>query len=774
MGIRLSKRQFLSIALIGLILISLLMTVGMSIKNDKIIEIPLESWKTGYATYSEGQGWYVDYNMTDKKEDYHVLYGPYISLKKGTYTADIHYKTDINRTCQAYANGEEGYYIECAKGILSKSRDRISYDFELKDDVGGFELLVDHNGSGSLSVYSIVIRENSNGIKRIFTTASIVIGIAILLLFTLTLDTERRGTALALIAITALSVLPQLFYAYNGGHDFKFHLMRIEAIAKGLQNGDFPVRMSSVVLDGYGYPTSIYYGDILLYFPALLRLCGFTLMGSYNMLMAFISALTTLISYISFKGIFKNGKISIILTLSYLLASYRFENVYVRVAVGEYCAIMMLPLVALGIYRIYTEDTSDTRAYLKASLPLAIGMSGLILTHILTTEMVVLVLAVIALILIRKTIRRATLLVYLKAILETVLLSLFFVVPFLDYYINVDVSINQIIDSGDKLIQGAGIYLEQLFAFNFNIVFGKPFMFLTVGIPLLAIIVVGLFVMIFITRLKNKRIILYLSLSLLFIFMSTRYFPWDWLSGTGAIGNMLSQIQFPWRFLGLATLFLVLLMGEVLTVVKERHRVSYKALLVGISVLTVISLSIFTFNFLIYSAREQNHLDSSSITPYAVGYGEYLLTDCNIYSSYNDGRVHYTRAEEIRLLERKGNYISIYLDTGDAESEIRMPLYNYRGFVARDKDGNKIDTFDGPNKTVAFKVPSGYRGEITVDFESPWYWRASEIISLLFFIFLLIKPIIISKKEIICDKASRIINKIKSLFKGKATHRAEG
>ena len=30
MGIRLSKRQFLSIALIGLILISLLMTVGMT------------------------------------------------------------------------------------------------------------------------------------------------------------------------------------------------------------------------------------------------------------------------------------------------------------------------------------------------------------------------------------------------------------------------------------------------------------------------------------------------------------------------------------------------------------------------------------------------------------------------------------------------------------------------------------------------------------------------------------------------------------------------
>lgn len=58
----------------------------------------------------------------------------------------------------------------------------------------------------------------------------------------------------------------------NDYQDLRVHLMRIEGIADQLRLGHVPVRMQSVWLDGYGYPISIYYGDIFLYFPAVLLL----------------------------------------------------------------------------------------------------------------------------------------------------------------------------------------------------------------------------------------------------------------------------------------------------------------------------------------------------------------------------------------------------------------------------------------------------------------------------------------------------------------------
>lgn len=752
----LSKKSYLKILLAGIVLIAALMTVALTVRIDRALEIPLDSWISGYASYSES-GWYVDHSMTDKRESYYALYGPYIEMKKGSYTAEISYKTNIDRTLTAYANGDQGRQIVGAIGILSKNSGYATYDFEIKRDISEFELLVSHDGNGSLSVYSITVRQNSNLLKRGLTIAAMVIFALLVLLYSFTLERKKRTTLLGLIAISLLSVLPQILYSYGGGHDFRFHLMRIEGIAVGLQNGEFPVKMSSVVLDGYGYPTPIYYGDILLYFPAILRHLGFSLMSSYNVFLYGISLLTVFISYFSFSKIFKSRAVSIILTMSYLLASYRFENVYIRAAVGEYCAMAFLPLIAYSMYEILSKDTGDKKEYMKKSIPLAIGMSGLILTHVLTTEMVVFVLALVCIIMIRRTIRPQTLLVIAKAVLETALISLFFIVPFIDYYLNVDVSINQIINSGDKLIQGAGIRFAQLFQFTHDIVFGE--MFLTVGIPLLATILFSVIVIALVTRLKNKKIILHLTLSLLFIFMATRYFPWNWLSGMGALGNLLAQIQFPWRFLGIATVFLVLLLGEVLVEIRKKGEKKFALTILSTVALTMASLSIFTVCFIYHRAREQNHQNSVSINRYSIGFGEYVLTDGDrslssiIYSGYNDGLIHYKNAEQISLLERRGTYFKLYLKTGEGECRIRMPLYNYKGFTVRDKNGDKIEVFDGENKSLSFDVRADYEGEITVSFEEAWYWRVSEVISLLYVSYLVVKK-----------SSSRIKSKAKRLY----------
>ena len=153
--------------------------------------------------------------------------------------------------------------------------------------------------------------------------------------------------------------LPEMISGFYDGHDMAFHLLRIEGIAQELKNGSFPARIHSLSLYGYGYPVSIFYGDILLYLPAMLRIVGVPVMSAYKVYILFINVLTMLISYFSFSKMFKNRNVAVLGTLIYVTSPYRMLDVYIRAAVGEYTAMMAYPLIALALYLIYTSDAAD-------------------------------------------------------------------------------------------------------------------------------------------------------------------------------------------------------------------------------------------------------------------------------------------------------------------------------------------------------------------------------------------------------------------------------
>ena len=51
-------------------------------------------------------------------------------------------------------------------------------------------------------------------------------------------------------------------------------------------------------MEGYGYPISVYYGDILLYIPALLRLMGFSVTQCFKFYILMINIGTVVCSYV--------------------------------------------------------------------------------------------------------------------------------------------------------------------------------------------------------------------------------------------------------------------------------------------------------------------------------------------------------------------------------------------------------------------------------------------------------------------------------------------
>ena len=330
---------------------------------------------------------------------------------------------------------------------------------------------------------------------------------------------------ISIFCIISVSSLLLLLPGVYEGHDLTFHLMRIEGISNALKNREFPVRLQSIWLEGYGYPVSIYYGDILLYFPAIIHLAGASLTLSYKIYVFMINCFTVIMAYISFNLIFKNHRIACLLSLLYSTAPYRFVDIFVRCAVGEFSAFVFFPIIALAFYKIYSNELEHN--IVKESMLLSIGMSGLILTHILSAEIVVIFLILICILLWKKTFTKPVLLSILIAVIFTLLLCAGFIIPFLDYYINVPVQINNVVN---KHIQKYGVYFKQLFLF-----FQNPYgtnstilnerMLFSPGLPIIIGMIISSFY--FVKIQKDKQLLFFLILSVISILLASNIFPYD-------------------------------------------------------------------------------------------------------------------------------------------------------------------------------------------------------------------------------------------------------
>ena len=83
---------------------------------------------------------------------------------------------------------------------------------------------------------------------------------------------RRKSLALplAIAGITLVACLPLFSDQLYFGHDLRYHLQRITAMAKELSYGQFPVRIATTSLNGYGYINPLCYCELFLTLPALL------------------------------------------------------------------------------------------------------------------------------------------------------------------------------------------------------------------------------------------------------------------------------------------------------------------------------------------------------------------------------------------------------------------------------------------------------------------------------------------------------------------------
>ena len=693
--------------------------------------------------------------MTDGED---ILQTPAMSLPKGHYkvTVDYRYVPSVweggveRRSCLYFTSGEAGTVTGERPCInVKKQQDTLTLNVS---DASDTVRLVARNDGGIFTLGTVQIRQD-----MVYAWACVLgwLLLAVLLDVFLLLtvpgsplavkDAELGACLWVLGAVAVLTCAPVL--ANNGGtqgSDWAFHLSRIEGIAQGLREGQFPVRIYSMAKDGYGYAPSLFYGEILLYFPAILRLLGMSVQGAYHTYVLVMQLVTAGVTFFSLRQIFRHNKTALVGSALYMMSTYHLFKIYTLTAVGEYTAMAFLPLIPAALCLLYGETLPNKKQRRTALAELVIAFGMLLQIHMLTLEMAVLFTALFCLLNARRTFTKPVLLTWLKAVALVVLLNLWFLLPFLTLMVSGGYSnmYTGTAESGGQMVKNSGLRLNELFGWQES--------HNDLGPELLA----GGLVMVWCwlsLRDKQKPARRDLNLGLWAVglgtfacWMSTNTFPWQAVGRLPLVGRILTAIQFPGRYLSLATLLLLL---AALCGISALRRSGYArpvaVLLLGVS---VFGMALFFRDEQAKSSNvylgDSGQLIYSEYKKFNVGWyfdGLYLPDGAQETQNGFASTVPVTTVD-VADIQQENGVTTVTCTNATAETQhAELPLLYYPGYTVLDGQGI---TFKTENGLVGITVPANYSGTIRVAFREPKRWLLADLVSLLTLVVLAVRPLL--------------------------------
>ncbi len=667
-------------------------------------------------------------------------YGPYIEVGAGTYSVTLYYHTDTDGNfCYVYSNSLTSSQLNSSYRIsLPKEQDSVTFTFLISQRVEDLEIITEYCGQGSLCIEQMELTKTPTYyVRNIFITLGWCLFALVIYYFYIS-DMSVRKNIFCLALITLASCYPLFTDYISSGHDLPFHITRIEGLAQGLMQGTFPVKIQPFWANDYGYAVGVFYGDIFLHIPALLRIVGFSLLESYKAYVFIINLITVLICWKCFKGIFQNNRIGLLGACLYTLAPYRLSNVYLRCSVGEYTALTFMPLVLYGFYRIFTDEPTR-KGYWKNFLFPALGLTGIIQCHVISCEMVGIFLILACLIMIKKICNLRVFFTLCLTAIVTVLLNLNFLIPFFSYF-DGDFVMNSP-DWYSTPIQSAGAYITQLFPLFQNGV-GKSTTAVGMAneMPLGAgfTLFIGLLLFFYLRFCNNRpedKGTLYkfgtfsAILAMLALYMSTNLFPWNSLAERGELfTTMVYNLQFPWRFLTIATLFLVIITCASLLVAQKHFSKEKFVCILGVLMCFFITSTCWFYYDLLNRGDVYRPYAATDLNNMLLGTEEYLPAG-TVLSQLTADTPTSGEGVEVRSFEKNGTDIRLHIITQGTSGYVELPLLYYEGYTATSEHSTLL-LEKGNNNVIRLEVPANFDGEVSVFFKEPLSWRFGELISL--------------------------------------------
>lgn len=650
---------------------------------------------------------------------------PQIVVNRGTYTINFSYMADTaGNVVELWEQGSK-----VAGWELKPAQNSFSQEFTLAKDAKQLSIRLYYGGTGTLVIQRIELVP-----RTLFYTDTyfmillfVLLNIAGCLLYRKHLKApiaQEKLIDACIIAGVALLAMSPMFstYLYNGD-DLCYHLARIEGIKDCILDGQIPAIIMPDALNGNGYLNAMY-PYLFLYIGAFLRICRVSLGLSYKMVVFCANLGSALCAYYAFRSISKSRRAVILGVVLYTLMPYRFTNIFSRGDLGETLALTFWPLVIVGMYHVLLGDR-------KKWYFLVLGFSGILQSHILSVMFVMAFCAISFLIYIVNVWKEKRYVEICKAAGVTILLNLWFLVPFLYYYFKESL--------GTELLRWSGYFDQSINPSNFAqsiSLYNKQYF--SLGLPLLGCIGIGVLYLVCEKKKDESELDRYLCflliLGVILTWMTTGYFPSKELRQNGFLDSIMTMLQFPWRFLGPACtcfLFVGVIWLSKSEILKPYRNLIF-ALFIGLNLLTVQTIPTDNIHMPYRSAAataSKGH-DSKMAANIGIFYPyewrldgitddrlvtSVIVSDLNHVNVTNYGKVG-TKAAAVYTADTEGNYLE-------------MPILNYAGYRAWDENGEKLEILEGDDHRIRVMISGdGKEHEVHVRFgPMPGFLAASAI-----------------------------------------------
>lgn len=525
--------------------------------------------------------------------------------------------------------------------------------------------------------------------------------------------TARFIIAVSLIAFFIAS-LPLFSVNCIQGHDIDYHLLRIEALKTGILNGLPYLRVNMLFFGGEGYASSMFYPDFLLYIPAVLRALGVGINLSFHIFIAVCLIITFAVMYLSAGYITGNPVAALISAVIYTLCQYHIDDIYTRVAVGEFTAMIFIPAVIAGLFDLTEKE-------FKKPWILGAGMAGVLLCHTLST--IFCLILCVAVVIIRFKVFIKEPLRILKVMLtglSVLCLTAFYWIPMLEQMAATEFK-----------------YLDSVFDVNYEKLLLRDVFADSVGHMGIAVFIL-LFTGLLIEHKGDKLIRtadIMMAAGLLFALCTTGFFPWKRLE------RFVSSVQFPWRLFIMTSVLLSMAAAVYISRVSvNRGKAAVIAVLMIMTVSAVVNINRIDEGYYSYS---DDYYDEVKYTKSVIG-GEWLprtVTDRDALGREPDIAVN-DKGDKL-YVDRYKNTLTVSKATGEY---IDVPFVYYLGYAAKDSTGKNL-AVNGTGKNGRTRVWPDGADEFTVYYKGTFLQTLSDIISILSLIALAGWGIIKNKKQ---------------------------
>lgn len=371
---------------------------------------------------------------------------------------------------------------------------------------------------------------------------------------------------LSVIFVFPLYAQHQLYF----GDDLTYHINRIRELIDNILHGNYFPQLYTYNYRETGYLLGAFYPQITLYPFVIASIILHSTVNGIYVGFAFYSFLSMFFMYLVVNKICHQKDVALISAIIYGFCTYRTVDAFVRFALGEYLAMVFIPLALYGLYAIMFGNKKDWPY-------LGIGLSFILLSHVLSTLLCISIMAVLFFVgFYWMSDKKGRLIRCFYAVILFIASSAIYLVPFLQQ------QLYQKYDQPAPLdLVTTAFPLDKVFLNSLSNTFERTGIY-SIGLILLLVMFFGF---IYFSKLSKVSKISLVIGSVIFV-VSSSVFPWGIMMHTP-----IKVIQFPFRLSAFSSVLLSFVGGELFSRALPKKKFDprfYKIATVGVA--TVIML----------------------------------------------------------------------------------------------------------------------------------------------------------------------------------------